>query len=225
MAAYLAALGWKVAGAADDGGLVPKVDMDPNRPSARAVQKRKQAVARFVVGLAFVLASIGTLLWQLRWVKSAFAGPVVVTPADLRPLADTHTLANPWVSLAYDRSEDTGMGIASMSLLETILGTGRSRYLLIQIQDRWLIAEVPEDHAGKQATGCLEMWSTPLRLDALEAIHSRFPAHGLLPFQLAAHTPYRRECYAMLGLVAIFFLAGIYLIHLSVRRDAVKVSS
>jgi hypothetical protein len=212
MAAYLDALGWEIAGIEKDSSLVPKADTDPNRPTARTVQKKKQAVTIMVVGLFFVLASLGTLLWQLRWVKSAFAGPVPVTPAELRQLSDPDTMSNPWVSFAYDQSEDTGLGIVSTGLLQTILGTGRSRYILIAIQDRWLIAEVHEGHAGNRVTGSLARWSTPLRQEMLADVHARFPAHRMLPFQLDAHYAYRSECFALLCLVGFFFLAGVFLI-------------
>ncbi len=224
MAAYLAALGWKIAGASQDVDLIPQADLDPNRPTARVLQKRKQAAARLTLGLIFVVASLGGLFWQLRWVRSAFAGPVAITPAELRELADPDTLANPWISLTYDRSVETRMSIVSTSLWETILGTGRSRYLLIQIQDRWLIAEVPDDHAGNQLTGSLETWGTPLRRETLETIHARFPAHQTLPFQVDARIPYRRECFAFLTLITVFFLTGVYLIRFGMVRDSSTIS-
>jgi hypothetical protein len=212
MAAYLAAAGWEIEGIEPDSSLVPKADTDPNRPTARTVEKRKLAFTTLVLGLVFVLGSLAVLLWQLSWVKSAYAGPVSITPAQLRQLSDPGTMANPWVSFVYDQSVNTGRGIVRTSLLQTILGTGRSRYILIAIQDRWLIAEVPESHAGNRVTGCLEKWSTPLRREELEAIGARFPAHQMLPYQLDAHYAYRRECMAMLCLVAVFFLVGVFLI-------------
>jgi hypothetical protein len=212
MAAYLAALGWEVAGVEPDSSLVPQVDTSGDRPTARTVEKRKRAFTTLLLGLVFVLGSLGLLLWQLSWVRSALAGPVSVTPVELRQLTDPDTLSNPWVTLVYDRSVDTGIGVVRTGLLNTILGEGRSRFVLIAIQDRWLIADVPENHFGNRVTGYLTKWSTPLRLEEVSKIRTQFPGHPMLPFQLDAHYAYRRECVALICLVIVFFLAGVFLI-------------
>jgi len=87
--------------------------------------------------------------------------------------------------------------------------TPKSRYFLVQVQDAWLIAELPYNHTGSQVTGYLDIWSTPLRREAVSKIHANQPAEAnqILPFQLDAEYGYRGQCIAMVG-IAIFCIVG-----------------
>jgi hypothetical protein len=67
---------------------------------------------RVGLGILLVIGSVGFLLYNLRWIRSAFAGPVPITLTELRKLDDPGKLTNPWVTFTYEQSVDTGLRLS-----------------------------------------------------------------------------------------------------------------
>lgn len=164
--------------------------------------------ARRDLGIALVifLLGCGILLYQWRWIASAVAGPRRMTMAELRNVNDPAELANPWVELMATNAVETDLTYVEKSKFGS---NTKSKFYFIQVEDRWLIAETPPDHQGGIFVGYLDVWGTPLRKQAVEAMRARVPAGGtLLPFQFDGEYGYRSQCAAFVGLVLLFFFGG-----------------
>jgi hypothetical protein len=164
---------------------------------------------QLIAGGLMAVISLVVLVFNLRWVSNVLQGPVEIKLADLRRLEDPTKLPNQWVSFMFDKAVETEVAIVRTRGGQS---TPRSRFLLIQVQDRWLIADVPFNHAGNQVTGYLETWSVPLRKETIEKITSKFPNYRLLPFQIDAEYSQRGQCFAMLGVVGFFLITGLVLL-------------
>jgi hypothetical protein len=215
MAAYLTAVGWEVEGA---GGTISSPVRDPDTPAAHA-EFGKAARARFVIGTIFILIGMALPIWQWKWIQSAMHGPTPITAADINKLEDPATLENPWVTLRFDNSIETGVESVERGRFSMILGEIRSKYLLIQVRDEWLVARVLQDFQGKEVVGYLDRWWTPLAREKLEEVTTAFPGRDLTPFQLDAAYPYRREAYALIAVSGLLITAGVIAVVLSrIRR-------
>lgn len=167
------------------------------------------------IGAAIMLVAVGIVGYQNRWVRSAFRGPVPVTTADLRDLNNPDDLSNPWVTLTFDEAIDTGFVMENTKGGNT---TQRSKYLLIRVGDRWLIADVPPDFSGKQVVGHLDRAWSPLGLKVVSHVKTRFGNRDILPYELNGTYDYRGQCFAFLGLVGALFLLGGYFVVLSAKN-------
>lgn len=171
---------------------------------------RHQAIARLIFGVALLGTGLLMIFWNFRWIASAMAGPVPITLAEVRQLGDPGTLANPWVSFTFDRAIDTKLSLVSSKGGQS---TPKSHYILVQVQDRWLITEIPYNHTSNQVVGYLDVWSTPLRREAVAKIHAGQPgeANQILPFQLDAEYGYRGQCIAMAAVAVFCIVCGLVL--------------
>jgi hypothetical protein len=161
------------------------------------------------LGAILVVVSAVVLILNLKWITSVFAGPAEIKLSDLRSVDKPSALPNRWVSFTTENSFDTGVGLVSNRS-----NTPKAHYLLVQVQDRWLIAEVPPDHGGKRITGYVEAWSAPLNKKAIAEIQSKYPGYALLPIQVDAVYNQRSQCYAMLGVMGFFLIGGVFLVIL-----------
>ena len=173
--------------------------------SSAADDKRKKAKRGVIFGPVIVAVSLGILLYNARWIAGALTGPVPITLAELRKLEDPSALRNPWITLAHGPAVETGMGIFSMSLGQKI---PKLKYILIPVQDRWLIAEVYPSYSGNEISGYLWTWGSPLSKKAINEIKERFPSHPTLPYQFDATYNYRFQCLAMVTLVGLLGAFG-----------------
>jgi hypothetical protein len=146
------------------------------------------------------------LILNLRWVSDVLAGPAAIQLTDLQNLRDPSDLPNRWVSFTFGTAKESNLAIVSQRS-----GKARSRFLLIQVGDRWLIADVPADHSGNRITGYLETWSVPLRRESIEKISANFPGHPLMPFQIDAQYNQRGQCFTMLGVMGFLLVCGLVL--------------
>jgi hypothetical protein len=218
MAAYLTAAGWEVEGAPSQAYQPPA--RGPHVPAARADYRRRKRVLE-IVGVLFLLAGLGILIGAQNWIRTVLAGPAPVTLGELRRLEDPSQLDTSWVRVRFGQMEETGLGVVSSGIIPLLMGETRSRYVLIQVEDQWLIAEVSEDQAGNELVGYLSKWHTPFSQKSLEQIDANFPGRSFLPFQLDAHYKYRRECLALAGLGGFLALSGLALLLFG-RRHALK---
>jgi hypothetical protein len=172
-------------------------------------------VGQLILGAVLAVASLVVLSLNLKWITSVFEGPVEVRLADLRNLESPRDLPNPWVSFTFDKALDTGV-----ELVSSRSNAPKARYLLVQVRDRWLIAEVPPDHAGNRVTGYVEAWSAPLNRQVIADIAGKFPQHPLLPVQVDAVYNQRAQCYSLLGVMVFFLICGLALVvmGLATRR-------
>jgi hypothetical protein len=210
MAAYLTAVGWEVQGAKE----AAAPSRDPKTPAAQ-LEHRKSARAQLWLGIALLLIGAVLLIWNWQWVQSAIHGPTPITLEELNMLDDPATLANPWVTLCYDHGIDTGIELIERGRFSMILGVDRSKYVLIQVHDEWLVARVPMNHQGNEVVGYLDRWWTPLAREKLEEIKVRFPAYAFTPFQLDAAYRYRQQAFSMLGIVGLLMVSGVFVFGLS----------
>lgn len=169
---------------------------------------RTKALQQMALGGALVLIALGLYLYHWRWIKSAIAGPVPMTLSELRAVKDPDALPNPWVSITYRNAIETELVMVSTRKGNS---TNRSRYLLIPVQDAWLIADVPYNHQGNQLTGYLEVWWSPLSREVVSTIENKYPAQkpSMLPFQFNAEYQYRVQCLAMVVVMFLLFSIGV----------------
>ena len=164
-------------------------------------------VGQLIFGAILVVASLVVLSLNLKWITSVFAGPVEIKIADLRNVEDPRSLPNQWVSFTFGNAVETGV-----ALVGSRSSTPKARYLLVQVQDRWLVAEVPPDHVGNEIIGYVEAWSAPLNRKVLEDIAAKFPQHPQLPIQVDAVYNQRVQGYSLLGVMGFFLIAGLALL-------------
>jgi hypothetical protein len=166
-------------------------------------------LGQLIFGAIMMVASLVVLVMNLKWITTVFAGPVEIKLADLRAVDNPRDLPNQWVSFTFEQGLDTGV-----QLVSNRSNTPKARYLLVQVQDRWLIAEVPPDHAGTHIIGYVEAWSAPLNRKVITDIQGKFPGYTLLPVQVDAVYNQRSQCYAMLGVTGFFVIGGLALVVL-----------
>jgi hypothetical protein len=92
--------------------------------------------------------------------------------------------------------------------------TQRSKYLLIQVGNRWLLADIPIAFTGNQVVGYLDKSWSPLSKKVIDQIRGRFPDRDIFPYQLNAEYSYNGECFAMLGIAPFIILVGLWIIGL-----------
>jgi hypothetical protein len=166
----------------------------------------KQARNGLIAGIVIAVVCLGVLLYNFRWIKNVVQGPVPITLAELRKVQGPNELPNQWVSFTFDNAIDSGVGLVEQRGGQE---TAKSRYLLVQVEDRWLITEVPTKFTGKQVVGYAENWWAPLQKNAIEDIKKRNPGNQLLPFQIDAEYAQRGQCDTMIGLLGVFLLIGV----------------
>jgi hypothetical protein len=171
-----------------------------------AVAKPGSPTAMCLVGLLMVFGPVFLLKSQWRWVETAFAGPVKLTLDQLAQVKDPKTLPNPWITTTFGDYVDCGL-----KLTETRNGSSRdkARYLLVRLNDAWLITEVPFRFNGHTVTGHLDVWWSPLSKKIDASIRSAFTDRKILGFQYDCEYDYKGQCLAMLGVFLIFMIAGI----------------
>jgi hypothetical protein len=106
-----------------------------------------------------------------------------VTAAELLQIDDPRKLEDPWVVYEAPQAIETQVGIESGRRNKT-----RTRFLLAQVQDRWLIVEVAPGFSGNRIEGQLTVMDSPMYLEALGRVRAQFPdkAPRMLAYQLNA---------------------------------------
>jgi hypothetical protein len=162
------------------------------------------------------------LAWNGRWILSAIRGPAPITLAELAKLRDPAELKNPWVTFVAERVKETDLERLSRNRRGWTYKEGK--YWLVEVQGRWLIAEVPPEHTGRRITGYLDVWSSPFNLRTIDQMRSRVPdGRPLLPFQLDGAYGYRSNCASLVALILLPTLAMASLWLLSAwTRDFAK---
>jgi hypothetical protein len=175
--------------------------------------ERNQALGRAGLGAVMAVVGLTLLVYNGKWFWSAWRGPTAITMEELRQLQDPAGLDNPWVYFTFGKSIDTNLGLVRTKSGQQT--TPKSKFLLIQVKDRWLIAEVPHNFGGSQLTGYLDVWGTPLRRESIDRIKAEAPeqANLLLPYQLDGEYKYRVQCFSMAGIAGFLLMTGVVLTY------------
>lgn len=181
-------------------------------------QSDMQARNRGIVGIVMILVSLGTFTYNWRWIRSAIDGPVPITLAELRQLKDPASLPNPWISFTCDKSLETGVHIDNV---KRSAQWRKSNFLLVEVQDRWLIAEVPPSHSGKEFVGYLDTWKDSMRVEAVDMVKKNMEVRDqwppkqvqIMPYQLNTEYSYRGNCIGLCVLLGIVFIVGAGMVY------------
>lgn len=159
---------------------------------------------KWVVGLPLFLVAGAVILVALgcffTYQSEGERGPREATAAELRDLTSLDALPEPWFSYTFPQSVETGMRLDKRSLGNA---RGYSRFILVQVQDRWLAAQVPHDFKGNTLVGTVEelgRWhgstlEKNLSAQIITQILASNPdkANLLLPYQVNAMLPYQSK--------------------------------
>ncbi len=141
-----------------------------------------RAAVFFAIGLG--LLGLAAHLYASRQ-GDAQRGAHVITAAELVK-ADLDKMADPWVAYVMPHCR-----YADVEIVRKYGGVPTStmtRFLLVKVEDHWLVASVAPDFVGARLEGRLEKWETPFMREVLAKIRAQHPdeAHTLLPFQMNA---------------------------------------
>jgi hypothetical protein len=156
---------------------------------------------KWVVGLFLFLAAGAVLLLALgcffTYRSEDERGPREVTAAELRDLTSPDALPDPWISYTFPRSSETAMRLEKSSLSRK---RAYSRFILVQVEDHWLAAQVPPNFTGNKLVGRVEKlgswdgrtYEKDLGSQIIHRIRASNPdkANLMLSYQVNAVRPY-----------------------------------
>jgi hypothetical protein len=152
---------------------------------------------------------------------NAFTGPVPMTRNQLMEVGDMADLPNPFVTVPADKVLETDV-IRSQQIGRR--GTYLLQLYLVQVGDRWLVAEMPPQHKEKTFSGTLSMWSLPdpTQEQLLEEARKRIPPEAeILPFLMDGAYPYQMQATSMAVVYGLILLAGgFFLLRPGPRSEA-----
>ena len=159
------------------------------------------AIVALLFGGALLLVALAMFLGAQ---DSNQRGPRVVKADELRKLQDPSSLPDPWVSYTAPKVIDTNIVVR--------LGRKRNsavRYLLLKVEDRWLLARVQPRHTGNKVEGSLTVLSGPNFDRVSKEVYMLAPAKAskLLPYHLDGQYDYGvngRTMMIVAGFVALF---------------------
>ena len=156
------------------------------------------------IGGTMVMIGLGLLAWQWSWINEVNRGPVPITEAELRQLDDPSALRDTYVTFNFTETKETGLGVKRGAKWE-------SKYLLVRVQDRWVLASVPAEYGGSQITGRLsrlDARGSKFDANALAQIRSLFPNHQLAPFCFQASQDQQSAAGSLVTVVGLLVLIG-----------------
>jgi hypothetical protein len=157
---------------------------------------------KWVVGLFLFLVAGAVILLALgcffTYQADGERGPREVTAAELHNLTSLGSLPDPWIAYTFPKSSETAMRLDTRSLTKT---QAYSRFILVQVQDRWLAAQVPPHFTGNRLVGKVERlgswdgrtFEKDLSSQIIDQIRTSNPdkANLILPYQVNAVLPYQ----------------------------------
>lgn len=159
---------------------------------------------KWTIGLFLFLVAGGVMLLGLNCYFSYQAeegrGPREVTAAELIDLPNHGPMSDPWLSYSFPQACETTVRLEKKSVGNQY---AYSRFILVQVQDRWLAAQVSPDFRGNKLVGRVQRLGTwdgasyEKNLDAkiINDIRVGNPDKfdGLLPYQVNAVLPYQSK--------------------------------
>jgi hypothetical protein len=203
--------------AASQGGLGRQKGLLEGKTAAFGSWLARVPGLKWVVGLSLVLVAGGVILLALgcffTYQSEGERGPREVTADELRNLTSPDALPDPWIAYTFPRSAETAMRLEKKSLTKQ---QAYSRFILVQVNDRWLAAQVPPHFTGNKLVGKVERLGSwdgrTYEKDMSSQIISRIvtsnpdKANLLLPYQVNTVTPYQsrtRSGYLLAGGIAL----------------------
>src|SRR5262245_55442293 len=121
-----------------------------------------------------------------KWHLDVLRGPVPITAAEVLALKSPASLPNQYVTLTASKIVHT-----DVRLVKTRYGRSETvrEYVLVQVGDRWLVADVPPGFRGNRLTGYLAKWTASNDVDALQRLYQELPGRDRerrMPFELNA---------------------------------------
>jgi hypothetical protein len=158
---------------------------------------------------------------------SSQQGPRKVTARELVEFSNAKELPTSYLTYSFTKSIDTGFRINSARVGRQ--GETKTKYLLVQVKDRWMIAQVKPNFTGDQLEGVAQKWDSPLYNKIIANIVERYPAEAkhLLPYQFNAENDYVSESrftnksalfIAVLGVLCCFTGLAAILIRIAAAR-------
>ena len=171
---------------------------------------------KWLVGLCLFLVAGAVILLALgcffTYQSEGQRGPREVTAAELLKVKSLDSLPDPWISYTFPKASETTMRLDKTSLFKN---QAYSRFILVQVQDRWLAAQVRPDFSGTKLLGQVEQlgswhghtYEKNLSAKIINEIRTSNPdkADLILPYQVNAVLPYEsrtRSGYVMAGVIA-----------------------
>jgi hypothetical protein len=167
-------------------------------------------------GLFFLVVAAGIGLLMRYAVYNFFAGPFPVNMGTLRAIKDPDDAKRYFVTFAVDKVQKTGIGLQDSKSKATY-----SEYVVVKAEDRFLLIELPTDHAGLTVTGTIGKPSKDEQEKVLAVLENQVPGvkSALLPFIVCARG-YSFQAGVISGLVGLAVLVGLglWLVSIGVRR-------
>jgi hypothetical protein len=156
------------------------------RRAERDATQRQTANVYLLTGLALVLIGRACAVGLAPKIQRDSKGPRVLTADELVAIKDPKDLPSPWVSYTTGQAvAETNMGVGSKR-------TGSkptTRFVLVPVNNKWLIVERGVNAQGKTFEGSLETWPGGPYGEAVEKIRAEHPDKSFLPVQLRAGSP------------------------------------
>jgi hypothetical protein len=165
------------------------------------MSERATSIGRAIVGALLFVGALIALGINSRWISNVMAGPQPITAEDLAKLDNPNSLRNPWVKVSAKQRRETEIRQDTTKRWLWKQETRTTKYVLLQVDNRWLLAEVPQDDQGQEVIGTLTAFKANLageRMDRIQGMLKPNP-NSLLPFQLEADDEYKSQCYILLG--------------------------
>jgi hypothetical protein len=193
------------------------------RPAAIANARASgSSPVRAVFGFLFLLAGVGLLAlalircwetWQLAGRKAR-----VVTAADLLKAKDPASLPAWWISYTFEQSRPAGVSVARNRAGGS--GPVQAPCLLVQVEDKWLIASVAPGFSGNRLVGRLQPLDSAASKDLVRQIRAgQETPVALLPYEFnaiegcASEHRLRYKQAASVGIVGLpLLLLGLWLV-------------
>ncbi len=176
--------------------------------------RRSSGAGRRFVGLVVLCLGVGLVVLgvqQFLDIRDAVPQkPHVVTAAELVKAEGPEAPPEGWISYTFTKGKDTGFRIARRRLARS--GEVQATIVIVQVEEKWLIASVPPDFDSNRLVGRLQPLDPPASQDLVRRIRQGQPTPiNLLPYELNAvdsSESDQRTGYIMAGCFGLIGLLG-----------------
>lgn len=168
-----------------------------------------------ILAVCLLLPAVLALSLSLRWVYNVFNGPFPMTAEELRKVDDVKGLWKHYVKVRADKPAiDTGQREGTTKAGLT------TKFLLLPVGHRLLLLKMPIAHEGTEYVGYLTPLTGATATDLINQLEAK--QHGLkdlvLPYELDGVYTYKSQFWAMMGIMAVPALGGLWILALLLLR-------
>ena len=174
------------------------------------------------VGLVLIAIGVGAAWFFQDNIYRGFEGPAWVTGDDLGKLDDLAGVESRWVAFTATKIVPTKIDLMSVKGFDKNV---KSKFCLVQVGDRWLVAAVHPKFQGDVIVGELTANTNPLWLDAQRRVvdeTAKIHEGRVVPYQLHAYRDYGenwRYClYCCIGAVGLGLLLIVGAVWISISE-------